>query len=208
MAGIPTQFHSIWVGDPMPDHLREYVASWTRVHPGWEHRVWGDDDLDWLQNQALFDAAEDHAENTGQFRSDVARYEILHRFGGVYVDCDFEALHPIDELVEGVDCFAAWETEGVWVNNAIMGAEPGHPLFADLIVGLPGNVERHRGARPNVTTGPQYVTPAARWHDIRLFPSAMFYPYLWSDLGTPAERGPWPGAYAVHHWENRRSRVR
>ena len=91
---IPRCFHSVWVGDPMPDHLAEYVKTWTRVHPSWEHRVWGDADLGWLQNQSLYDFAEAITRHTGQFRSDVARYEILHRFGGVYVDADFEALQP------------------------------------------------------------------------------------------------------------------
>ena len=29
-------------------------------------------------------------------KSDIARYEILHKFGVIYVDTDFEALKPID----------------------------------------------------------------------------------------------------------------
>jgi mannosyltransferase OCH1-like enzyme len=202
MSGIPRVFHSIWVGDPMPDHLREYVASWTRVHPSWVHRVWGDGDIDWLQNQDLYDFAEAITRDHGQFRSDVARYEILHRYGGVYVDCDFEALQPIDELVMGVECFAAWETDDVWINNAILGAEPGHPLFADLIDGLSANVKTHRGKRPNILSGPQYLTPAMRDRDdVTLFPAEQFYPFRWDELERRGEH--FPKAYAVHHWNRK-----
>jgi mannosyltransferase OCH1-like enzyme len=187
----------------MPAHLEAYVASWTRVNPGWEHRVWGEQDLGWLQNQGLFDAAEEHTDRVGQFRSDIARYEILHRFGGVYVDCDFEARKPIDDLLEGVDCFAAWETDGAWLNNAIVGAVPGHPLFADLIRALPGNVARRCGKRPNVMTGPQFFTPIARRHHVTKFPAALFYPYLYDELHRGGAE--FDDAYAVHHWHNRRT---
>lgn len=202
---IPRTFHSIWVGDPMPDHLREYVATWTRIHPGWTHRIWTDRDLDWLKNQDLYDFAEAITRSHGQFRADVARYEILYRHGGVYVDCDFEALQPLDDLLLGTDCFAAWETDDVWVNNAILGTVPGHPMYAELIDGLPANVKAKRGKRPNVMSGPQYLTPIALHHDIDVFPAAQFYPYRWDELDHAGHA--FPDAYAVHHWDNARKRA-
>ena len=55
-----------------------------------------------LRNQDLFDAAEHPAQ-----RADLARFEILLRFGGVYVDTDFEALAPIQARLEDVECFVA-----------------------------------------------------------------------------------------------------
>lgn len=200
---IPRVFHSVWVGDPMPDHLVEYVATWTQVHPGWAHRLWTENDLDWLENQELFDFAEAITQHHGQFRADVARYEILNRYGGVYVDCDFEALASIEELLIGVDCFAAWETDDVWINNAILGSIPGHPLLRKLIDGLPANVKKHRGKRPNITSGPQYLTPLMRDRtDVSIFPSSAFYPFRWDELERRGEH--FPGAYGVHHW-NRKS---
>lgn len=189
----------------MPEHLAAYVASWTRVHPAWEHKVWTEADLTWLRNQELFDGAGTHTPSVGQFRSDVARYEILHRHGGVYVDCDFEALAPLDELLLDVDCFAAWETDDRWVGNAILGAVAGHPFFEELIAGLPRNVRRNRGKRPTVLSGPQYLTPVALRHAVTLFPSSMMYPYRYDDVGTGRDLGPFPGAYAVHAWENTRT---
>jgi len=204
---IPRVFHSIWVGGPIPDHLARYLATWLKVHPGWDHRIWGDDDLDWLENQDLYDFAEACTRYPGQFRADVARYEILHRYGGVYVDCDFEARSPIDDLLYDVDCFAAWETDDVWINNAIMGATPGHPLMADLIAGLPANVKANRGKRPNIQTGPQYLTPLMRDRDdVTLFASSQFYPFRWDQLERREDH--FPEAYAVHHWERKSAIVR
>ncbi|MDP1793720.1 MAG: glycosyltransferase [Acidimicrobiales bacterium] len=191
----------------MPEHLKACVASWRRVNPGWDHIVWTDIDFGgWFDNQDVYDRAEDHTTHVGQFRSDIARYEILRDVGGVYVDCDFEALRPIDALLDGVECFAAWETNGVWVNNALIGAGPGHPLLFDAVAGLTANVEAHRGERPNVMTGPQYFTPLAVKRAITVFPSEAFYPYRWDQLDRAGHS--FPDAYAVHHWANRRKQRR
>lgn len=200
---IPHIIHHIWLGDPMQMHLERYLATWNRHHPAWEHRLWvGFDDL---RNQNLYDRAEEITPSVGQFRSDIARYEILHRYGGVYVDCDFECRRPLDELIEGLDLFAAWETDGVWVNNAIIGATPDDPLIDELIRKLPANVSRKRGKRPNVMTGPQFLTPHWVQADAPTFPAALFYPYRWDELDRAGEA--FPEAYAVHHWDNARKRA-
>jgi mannosyltransferase OCH1-like enzyme len=44
-------------------------------------------------------AAFDRASNFGE-KSDIWRYEILFRLGGVYVDTDFECVRPFDSLLE------------------------------------------------------------------------------------------------------------
>jgi mannosyltransferase OCH1-like enzyme len=197
---IPKIVHHIWVGDPMPDCLEGHVETWRRLHPDWDHIMWRD--FDWLTNQHLYDTAEEITPHVGQLRSDLARYEILHTYGGVYVDTDMEALRPIDDRM-GVECFAGWETDGVWVNNAVLGCVPGHPLMADLIAAAPGSVARNAGARPNRMTGPHLLTPLARKHGITVHPASVFYPYHFSEIGRRVDYG---DAYAAHHWANQRKR--
>lgn len=193
----------------MPVHLAAYGDTWERLHPTWAHRLWTEDNLPELVNADVFDRAETIAPgHEGQLRADVARYEILYRFGGVYVDADLEALRPIDELLDGRSCFVGWEDPGVWINNACMAAEPGHPFFAALIAGLPAHVDRlgRRGiTRPNRLTGPQYATPIYREHaaTVTAFPKEHFYPYLWNELERIGEH--FPESYAVHHWHHRRT---
>lgn len=194
---IPRTIHHIWVGPPMPDPLTAYMRTWRDLHPDWEHVLWSS--FDDLTNQDAYDRAEEITPHVGQLRSDLARYEILHRHGGVYVDCDMEALRPIDDLLSA-GCFAGWETDGVWVNNAVLGCVPGHPLMADLIAAAPASIEANAGARPNRMTGPHLLTPHARRHGITVHPSAAFYPYHWSNL----DQRDYGDAYAVHHWANQR----
>lgn len=199
---IPKIIHHIWVGPALPHRLSPYIDSWRTLHPEWEHRFHtGFDDL---LNQDVYDRAEEITPHVGQLRSDLARYELLHRHGGVYVDCDMEALQSFDGLL-GVPCFAGWERQGRWVNNAVLGAVPGHPLLAELIERASESIRRNAGERPNRMTGPHLLTPLARDRDdVVIHDEAVFYPYGWDELDR--QGSDYGDAMAVHHWDNARKR--
>lgn len=207
---IPRVVHHIWLGGPLPEHLEAYVESWRQVHPDWAHRMWTDKTLPELTNQDVFDRAAEIVgpAELGQLRADIARIEILHRYGGVYVDADMEARKHLDPLLE-VECFAGFEDpKRRWVNNAVLGSIPGHPFLAALIEQLPESCEAAQRAgirRPNRFSGPQFVTPiwSNRFREsVTVHPSTYFYPYSWSELDRQGEE--FPDAYAVHHWNHRR----
>lgn len=189
----------------MPERFTVWRASWKRHHPDWEHVLWSDSDLGWLANRGLYDHAGDlvPADAVEQFQADLARYEILHRWGGLYVDCDTEALRPIGDALAGHAEFAVAE-DTRWVGNTYLAATPGHPIMAALVAGIAGNVARHRGDRPNRLTGPKYLTPIWRGHGAHVAPTDLFFPYSYRHVrdGTiPTDYG---DAYAVHHWDHTR----
>lgn len=190
----------------MPGHLQDLVRTWRAVHPTWRHVLWTESQLDWLTNQDLFDDAEQVTSHVGQFRADVARLEILYRYGGLYVDCDMEALRPLDDLMDA-ELLVGRECDR-WINNAVMGAVPGHPALAKAIERLPVHVRRNRhrpGVRPNVLSGPQFLTPIlAGRDDVTVVPAEVFYPYRWDELDRGSED--FTDSYAVHHWDNARKR--
>lgn len=198
---IPRVIHRIWLGGPMPPVVARYGKAWRDLHPGWLVRTWRDWDLPALTHQEWFDRAPSPAQ-----RADIARLELLHRYGGVYVDTDFEPLKPLDALIAGTTCFIATE-DGRWLATGIMGAVPGHPFVADLIDGLPRSIQEHQDAPPNQQTGPKYVsrryqayTEAHPDDPVTVFPAALFYPYHFTE---PERAGDvFPDAYAVHHWSH------
>jgi hypothetical protein len=156
--------------------------------------TWTEDTLPTLQNERPFRAA-----YTQALKSNIARYEILLREGGIYVDTDFECLRNLEPLLDGVDCFVAWAEPGL-ANNAIIGARPGHPFVHDLVVSLEEHIHRSSAQDAHVVqSGPQYLTDVLRRHpDVVTFPPELFYPYAWHERWRRRER--FPGAYAVHHW--------
>ena len=68
------------------------------------------------RNQRLFDLA------FRTSRSRLARYEVVHRFGGVYLDADVEYARPLDPLLRGVRDFLGARPVGdvgrfLWVRS-------------------------------------------------------------------------------------------
>jgi inositol phosphorylceramide mannosyltransferase catalytic subunit len=210
LGAIPRLFHRVWLGGPEPDWLRSLADTWA-AHPGWELRRWDDErvrELFPLHNQDVYDRAPELAPNhVGQLRSDVVRYELLHRFGGVYVDADFECLRPLDALLEGASCFAAWEVQDRWIANGLMGCERGHPFLARLVDGLAANVRREAGHKPNRMTGPRYLTATWRRYgrrEVKVLAQRLVYPYSFAEIAVHGPGDAFPGAYTAHHWLNKR----
>lgn len=185
----------------MPKRFQEFAEGWQRLHPTWEMRLWGEGDLPPLINQDLYDRAEDLAPGfSGQLRSDIARYEILYWHGGVYLDCDYEAFRPIDDLLEGVEAFCAWEIQNAVANNAIMGATPQHEFLRRLITHLPLSVLSRPGARPSQVSGPRYITRHLG-PDVTVFEQAQFYAVGCKELDRLTDP-PYPRERARHWWNN------
>ncbi len=192
---IPRIVHRIWLGDqPMSEEFVEYGETWKAHHPGWEHRLWTEDNLPSdLRRREVFEAFRAPAE-----RSDLLRYELLWRYGGVYVDTDMECLRPIDELVERVDFFAAAHKKGRQLNNSPIGAAAGHPILEAAVRDARAVNYKHPGEdAPRVVpsrSGPSF------WHrhvkqfaDAHVVPAELFHP------ATAEER---ERAYADHHCVN------
>ena len=89
-GAIPRILHWVWVGGggDIPAKFHPMMDSWRHLHPEWQTVIWTDDKVTWeLRNQALMRQADTYAE-----LSDIVRLEVVERFGGVYVDTDFQAL--------------------------------------------------------------------------------------------------------------------
>lgn len=188
----------------MPIELAENRRILMEALPGWKFRLWDDDDFGWLQNQGLFNRANEIAPGSeGQLKSDLARYEILRLLGGVYMDLDITPggrVEAFDALAE-VDCFAGWETPQ-FANVAVLGAEAGHDLYVDLVDLVPESILANLGKRPNRMTGPHFFTPLALKHGCTIYPQSAFYPYACNELDRSGEK--FPESVLVHHWANQR----
>lgn len=130
---------------------------WKLLHPDWEHRLWNFHNLPEIQNQDLFDAATSYATKT-----DILRYELMHRYGGVYADFDVEPLKPFDPLLNHRGFIGRMKPsfEQIVVQEieiAVIGSEPGNRIWEQVIRALPEWVERHKAIGNLATrTGPQF----------------------------------------------------
>jgi len=161
-------------------------------------RLWTDQNLPAIENADAFSAADSYAE-----KADILRYELLRDHGGVYVDCDFEPLRPLDDLVLALPAFAGQQDDEL-IAIGIMGSSAHHPLFEHLVATLPHRVARFQGVPVAMRTGPHFFTDVLQdWNlrkDCVIFDRGLFYPYHYTELHRSRER--FPEAYAVHHWAN------
>ncbi len=182
---IPRLFHQIWLGpQPFPKEFKSYQRTWLEQNPGWELRLWTEDDLpDDLTRPEIRERLRQPAE-----RSDMLRLELLHRHGGVYLDTDFEAVRPLEPLLEGVTVFCA-RLNDERVNNAIIGSVPAHPLFARAIEEV--RPRDTYGPVDKEGTGPFFFDRLVRdFPEVTVFDPELFYPK------TPETQA---SAVAVHH---------
>jgi len=138
---IPKVMHHVWDGD-LPPLYQNYLEECKKIHPDWEFKFWSDKDIRKLklEYQDLYDKSRNYAG-----RSDIARYEILYRFGGVYRDLDVKCYRPIDDLNHMYDFFAPIEfPTKYWqatLNNGIIGAMPKHPILKSTLDTIRKNID-------------------------------------------------------------------
>jgi len=192
---IPKTIHQIWVGGrPMPDRFAKFRESWQSLHPDWEHKLWGDE-LEGMLPEPLGDLY--RRSPTMAQRADMARLWIIWKYGGVYIDTDFEPLKPITPLLEDISAFVC---EGEPVGHfcsGFLGAEPNHPFFEVLVDAYPRYWNPDRVA----DGGPMFVTAFVKGRDdVHRFPASVFMPVSWQEKARLESDVLFPGAHAVHHF--------
>lgn len=218
---IPRRLFTTFVYDPKrgnPFQERHYATffhcleSWYRLHPAWDIRV--------ITLGNLYECGSDPwvevRVKEGNFIavSHWARLKWMLTLGGVYVDCDVESVKPFDPLLD-TDFFCGRQGGDAFVNNAVMGAVPGHPLVQDYLhytTTLPLNTTDW----PN-ETGPRGITKLLRkdgWRpalneaqhvkhrgqDVAVLGSRYFYPYHWTERFDP--KCVTRETVAIHHWNS------
>jgi mannosyltransferase OCH1-like enzyme len=218
---IPRIVHQIWLGGPVPEKYTSWMQTWASMR-GWEYKLWTDADIAEfsMYNRDIYD----QSTNLGE-KSDIARLEILNRFGGLYVDVDFECFKPeiFDELHQSFDFYMCFEPlEHGFINyfnmfkvcNALIASRANHPLMQDLVTNLRANYhayDPHCGTIEK--TGPSYLTRIICRHEQRklsdyrniYLPSTFFFLFSDPEIKFYAchpehEARLLPESAAIHYW--------
>ena len=142
---VPRLIHQIWVGpNPVPAGARAW-ESHARNH-NYEYKLWLEADLHQLGilDHPTFKLMESKGDFPGAV--DVARYIILQRHGGIYLDCDWYParlnLSFGDLLSMRGMCGMAEDIPrntgkgGLLLANSLIMAPPNHPVFDRLLASL------------------------------------------------------------------------
>jgi mannosyltransferase OCH1-like enzyme len=185
---IPKIIHQIWIGPKKcPEKL---IQTWKDKHPeseGWQHILWTNDDIEKFQikNKRHFDEIEEWAG-----KADIWRYEILHRYGGVFCDADSICTNQLDDHFFQHDSFAGFENEecrGNLVANGYIGASKGNrfmKILIDEIFKTPTVTQKDTGRMAWRNVGPLFFTEQIikNKYPISIYPSFVFIPQHYSGI--------------------------
>ena len=206
-AKIPKIIHHIWVGTkPIPENVEPMRQTWKKLHPGWTFKLWTNEEvkkLKWInpEAQSLYNRTKDPRE-----KADLARYQILYEYGGVYSDADVKCVKSFSDLCHYYDFFVgiSGNTNAEILNSAIIGATPANPIITTLLQNIKdtdalsffqraGVFYFSRGICENILTAPGV--------NIAL-PTDFFYalPFLYNLKGKPISSYTSPLSMVIHYW--------
>ncbi len=198
---IPKIIHQIWLGPKSPpDYFWEYRESWKKYHPDFEYCFWTDKEVSELE----FDLKDLYMRtpNWGE-KSDILRAELLDRFGGLYIDVDFECLKSFAELNYKYDFYTGLESphDGdssssaphVTISDALIGSSPNHPIIKTWKKKIRSNWDEYEAKYPDSlkrvllrTFYPFGRAVISKLHDPErvniVFPATYFFPLTFSEI--------------------------
>jgi len=204
---IPKIIHQIWLGSQLPDSLIKMTESVKQANPGYEYRLWTDADAAKFEfeNKELFNTVK----NLGQ-KSDILRYAILKKYGGIYLDTDFIGFKSFDELLH-LDFFVGVSYDDYpTLFNGLIGCTPKNELMAEI--NLFGEIRDNEGMAIIETTGPWYMTGKLFKHlkkagKLVVLPVSVCYPYpnfqVDKVYGNNYTKYMSKDTICVHFWESR-----
>ncbi|MCA9770549.1 hypothetical protein KC460_04230 [Candidatus Dependentiae bacterium] len=229
---IPKTLHFIWLGGRVPEEYEQYQRSWYKLHPDWQIVWWTDTpeqfNIEFIltsfsevkknknkfivvdtkklifDNKKFYDAARNYGE-----KSDILKWEIIYRCGGLYVDIDFEALNPLDILHYCFDFYTGiqpLDTNIVQLGAALFAARPDHPILRTCVEGIEYNQHIQQIV---LKTGPLHFTKScikalqkytAECGRCIALPASFLYPCGYNQHGMPQSAWIKPESFAVHQW--------
>jgi inositol phosphorylceramide mannosyltransferase catalytic subunit len=167
---VPRILHQIWIGDlpppPAIDAWRRHCAAF-----GFEYRLWGEKELlaEGFEAHPAFGAMMAHKDYPGA--ADVARYLILERLGGIYLDADwyparddvgfehFMALAGFTAMAEKTPRLTS--AGSLLLANYFIATPSAHPVLQRILDAIPRVMDELPDAPAWWSTGPVIFTNAA-----------------------------------------------
>jgi hypothetical protein len=207
---IPKILHYVWVGGPLPDKQKEYIASWRRTNPDFEVICWNEQNID-MSSSIIRDA---YRRRKWAKVADIARLQAVASMGGIYLDTDFLVYKSLTPMLRHT-CFFAFQEASAsadWVCNGVFGAMPNHWFVTQAMEGLLAmKANRFLPERPTAF-GPKHITRLLRSagldgysadgvlvKDIFIAPTPVFFPFHYSE--TFSEDCITEQTLAAHFWE-------
>ncbi len=165
ISGVPLIIYQSWHINSVPKHMKNTINKLIAMNPEFDYYLYSDEkSREFISENyseevlAAFDSLK-----PGAFKSDLWRYCILYKTGGVYLDIKYYSLYPIIEMIKETPlifvkdlpwtCMSSFTPYGIY--NAFMVSPPKHPIFINCINEIVKNTKmKIYGASSLHITGP------------------------------------------------------
>lgn len=128
---IPHKIHYCWFGyNKKPKLIQKCIASWKKYLPDWEIIEWNESNYDITGNKYMEEA---YHSKKWAFVVDLARFDILNRYGGIFLDTDVELLKAIPEDILTYEAFTGFESDRTVNPGLIYASVPGQAMLTKII---------------------------------------------------------------------------
>lgn len=144
-VGIPKMIHYIWFGHGEKSELiQKCINNTAEMMTEWTIKDWTEDNYNVAQCDYCREAYE---KKKYAFASDYARFDLLYRYGGVYLDTDVELLKKIPERMLAHKGFTGVESNNKIAPGLIFASEAGNPIVREIL----DEYEKDHFVRPDGT---------------------------------------------------------
>ncbi len=187
---FPKHVHQIWINNEsenvVPERYIPLVNSWI-TRSGLTHHLYSNADLrrflteNYPQFLDFYDLATYETE-----KSDICRYLLLHKYGGIYANADMMCLRPMGPLLEAVKapvCMALKPpTHRFWgrrlLGSAFVLSQPDQPMWLEVVEFMQAHYRPR--SYPAITTGAYIIDYFLHEHghksDIEVIDSHYIFP--------------------------------
>jgi mannosyltransferase OCH1-like enzyme len=134
---IPKIIHQTWKTKELPRDVKNWHHKITELHPGWDVRLWTDEDNLTLVKEDFPHLLDIYrALEYNIMRADIIRYMYMTKFGGYYLDLDYELFVPFDMETSQPDLMLPVSSEEkgkIILGNSIFGSVPQHSFWKDIL---------------------------------------------------------------------------
>lgn len=127
---IPKVIHYVWFGrNPKSKIVQKCIASWHKYCPEYKIIEWNETNYNVKKNQYMYEA---YKAKKWAFASDYARYDIIYKYGGIYLDTDVELIANMDEFLRNHMFMGFLEDRRV-ASGLGFGSVAGNPILKDIL---------------------------------------------------------------------------
>ena len=197
---IPKKIHYCWYGgNELPILNKKCINTWKEKLPDFEIIRWDEENtpmnIPFIKHY--------HKKEKWAYVSDYMRYWALRKYGGIYLDTDFEIVKNLSPLLDQPSFIA--EEEDSRLNSGVLASEKGQE-FLDATLKFMEDRYEHKKAYMIAPEVCENVIRNKYENEITIYSKEYFYPYnpysddpkrhvlFYTDITE--------NTYGIHHWSH------